>query len=515
VAQGADRFREIWRGLEPRGQLTLIGGALAVVVTLYLVFSFASKPSWSTVDANLNPTDSAAISKALDSAGIPYQLKDGGTAIAVHAGDESRYRVALASKGLPRGEHVGFELFDKKSLGMTDFQQKVDYQRALEGEVDRTIQSIQGISSADVQLVIPDDSLFSQDGPKASAAVLLTTSQQLDPSAVAGIAHLVSGAVKGLSTDAVTITDDTGAMLWPPAGGSGLVASTKLQIQQQYSATLAAQLDALLTQTLGPGKAQARVNAVLNVDQTTLDKVTYGKSTPLATQTDKETLSNKNAAGSVPASGTASNIPAYAGSTAATNGKSSYLHQVGHTDFGVDRTEQHTTVAPGEVQQLSVALLVDKSVPKAELASLQKAVAAAAGIDPKRGDTLQVASVAFNAQPAAAATAAAKSGPLANPIGLARDALIGLGALLFLFFARRGLKKREGESLAEPTWLREIEGAMPVTALEGGQAQLPAPRQKTIDPGQLRREQVAQDVEEIVHNQPEHIAVQVGQWLKE
>ena len=239
----ASRLRDIWRGLEPRGQLTLIGGGLAVLVTLYLVSSFAGRPSWSTVDANLTPADSAAIAKALDSASIPYQLRDGGTAIAVHAGDESRYRVTLASKGLPRGDHVGFELFDKSSLGTTDFQQKVEYQRALEGEIDRTIQTIDGVTSADVQLVIPDDTLFAADAAKASASVVLTTSQQLDPSAVSGVAHLVAGAVKGLDANGVTITDDTGTMLWPPAGGTdGMVASTKLGLEQQYAASLAVQL---------------------------------------------------------------------------------------------------------------------------------------------------------------------------------------------------------------------------------------------------------------------------------
>jgi flagellar M-ring protein FliF len=513
VPKGLDRFKEIWRGLEPRGQLTLVGGALAVVVTLYLVFSFASKPSWTTVDTNLDPADSAAMAKALDSAGITYKINDGGTSISVHEGDQSRYRVALASKGLPHGDHVGFEIFDKTSLGTTDFQQKVNYQRALEGEIDRTIQSIQGISSADVQLVIPDDTLFASESSKASASVLLTTGQQVDATAVAGIAHLVAGAVKGLSTDDVTITDETGAMLWPQAGGNGgLVASTKLQMQNQYNAQLAAQLDALLVQTLGPGKASARVNATLDVDQTTLDKVSYGKSTPLSTQTDKETLSSKNGAATAPA-GTASNIPSYSGTTGS-KGQSSYLHQTGQTDFGVDRTEQHTTVAPGEVQQLSVALLVDKSVPAAEVASLQKAVAAAAGINAKRGDTLQVASVAFGKQATTATTA--KGGPLADPLGLARDALLAVGALLFLFFARRGLKRRERESLAEPTWLREIEGHMPVGELEAADTMaLPPGRVKTIDPAVARRAQVHQEVEEIVRDQPEHIAAQVGQWLKE
>src|SRR3954463_12365646 len=168
------RAKEIWSGLETRSQLTLVGGLVAVLATFFFLYSFASKPSYSTLASNLSPADTGSAEKALAAAGVTYKIENGGTQISVKAGQESQARVALAEKGVLNGGHVGFEIFDKSNLGATDFQQKVDYQRALEGEIARTIEQIQGVSGADVQLVLPDDTLFADEQSKATAAVLVS-----------------------------------------------------------------------------------------------------------------------------------------------------------------------------------------------------------------------------------------------------------------------------------------------------------------------------------------------------
>ena len=348
---GVTRFRDMWKGLDPRGQLTVVGAVLAVVVTGYFLFSFAGKPSYSVLASGINPAQTANIQKALDTAGVSYQIGNGGTQISVKNGQESAARVALASKGISTSAggtgQVGFEIFDKQALGITDFQQKVDYQRALEGEISRQVQQIEGVNSATVQLVLPEDSLFADQASKASAAVLLQDGGTLDASAVSSIAHLVASSVKGLDPQNVTITDDTGALVWPTGDGvGGLTASSKLRSEQLYSSQLAAQINGMLVSTLGSGKAQARVHADLNVDQTEVDKVTYAKKgVPLTVNTTKETLNSKGAA-QLPASGTASNIPTYATSSTA-GGTSNYLNQTSQTDYGIDKTVLRTTVAPG------------------------------------------------------------------------------------------------------------------------------------------------------------------------
>jgi len=505
------RVKDLWKSLEPRGQLTIVASGLLVLVTFVFLYSYASKPSYTTIASGVDPSQAGQMTNALAAAGISYRLGNGGTAVSVPSSSSSQARIALASKGLDNGGQVGFEIFDKMSMSTTDFQQKIDYQRALEGEIDRAIEQIEGVSSADVQLVIPDDTLFVDQSSKASAAVLLTTDGTLDSSTVAGIAHLVASGVKGLDPSEVTITDQTGTLLWPdPNAAGGASAGTKLAADQLYDAQLEGSINAMLASTLGPGKAEARVHADLDVDQTTIDKVTYAKKgTPVQAQTSQEKLKSNGGSAQLPA-GTASNTtttPTYASTSGATN--SNYTNQSSDTTYGVDKSVQKTTVAPGTVNREDVALLVDSSVPAAEVASLKQSVASMAGIDPKRGDTLAVSRLTFAKQPSTPASGS----PLAllgNLVTLVKWAGLALGTAIFLFFVRRGLKRREREGVApEPTWLREIERSVPVAELTAG------PGRATLDPIHARRAALKAEAEEIAEKQPEQLAVQVAEWLKE
>jgi flagellar M-ring protein FliF len=506
------RIRDLWRSLEPRGQLSIVGCALLVLVTFYFLYSYSGQPSYATLATGVDPAQTGQMTKALDAAGISYRVASGGTQIEVRDSQSAQARIALAEKGLTNGGQVGFEIFNKVSMGATAFQQKIDYQRALEGEIDRAIQQIQGISSANVQLVLPEDTLFVDQGSTASAGVLLTATGQLDATTVSGIAHLVAASVKGLDVSKVTITDQQGALLWPNSNAAGGVnASTKLAADQLYSAELASSINAMLISTLGPGKAQARVHADLNVDQTTIDKTTYSKKgTPLQTQVTQEKLKSTGGAPVVPA-GTATNTsPTYPAGGSATS-TSNYTNKSGNTVFGVDKTVQKTTVAPGTVNRLDVALLVDSSVPAATVAGLKKSVASMAGVIPRRGDTLAVSTMTFAKQPTSTTAAGSPiAGIMANPLGLAKYVLLGLATLIFLFMMRRALKRRENEGVApEPTWLREIERSVAVAELEA------VPSRHTLDPASARRAALKAEAEEIAQKQPEQIAVQVSAWLKE
>jgi flagellar M-ring protein FliF len=512
------RAKEIFSGLETRSQITLIGGLVAVIATFFFLYSFASKPSYSTLASNLTPSDTGSAEKALAAAGVTYKTDSGGTQISVLASQLSQARVALAEKGVLNGGHVGFEIFDQSKLGATDFQQKVDYQRALEGEIARTIEQIQGVQSAQVQLVLPDDTLFADEQSKASAAVLVSGGSTLDAATVRGIASLVASSVKGLASDKVTITDETGALLWPTEGsGSGAAsAHTKLEADSLYASQVASQINALLTSTLGAGKAIARVHADLNVDQTTVDKVTYGKkSIALQQNLSQETLKSTGGANATLPAGTTTNTNppgSYAAGANGAGGNSNYNHKTDQTTFGVDKTIQRSVVAPGSVNKLDVALVVDRSIPAAQVTQLQKSVASLAGITPARGDTIAVSRIAFAKQTPAAAT---KESPvasiMANPLGLAKKVLLGLGALIFLFMMRRALKRREGDpAVPEPTWLREIEGGMTVAELEAAPT-MPALPSADVE----RRDQAREAVEEIANNKPEAIAHQVAAWMKE
>ena len=506
------RFREFWHSLEPRGQLTLVGSVLAVVALAFVLFHFASKPSYTVLVTGVNPADSADVAQALDAQGIGYRLVNGGTQVDVVKGQESEAKAALASQGLPSGGHVGLEIFDKQALGATDFQQKVNYQRALEGEIARTIEGMDGISHADVQLVLPTDTLFTEDGNKASAAVMLTTSGLLDAATVKAIAHLVGSSVQGLDPKSVTITDNNGSLLWP-GPESGVSATTKLAAEQQYAAQLSAQANAFLATTLGPDKAQARVHAVLDVDQVSQDSVTYaGKGTPLQSQSESEQLTSQGTGAPAGAAGTATNIPGYAQATTG-SGNSDYQSKKATTQFGVDQTKTHVVKAPGTVQQLDLAILFDESIPADQQIDLRNAVAALVGIDAKRGDTVETAALKFAPPPKVETPKAGPAAVLANPLGLLKWVVVGLGSIVFLFLMRRSLKKREGEGIApEPTWLRQIEGAVSVAQLgPGGSLAV----ERLPDPVREQRELAKNEVEEIVKKEPDRVAAQVGQWIRE
>ena len=501
-------FRSLLANTTTKGKVVMAASALAVLAVMLVMFKVASAPSYTTMLTGLDPAETGKITAALDSSGVGYQIENNGTGLAVVKGQVAQARIALAEKGLPGKGQPGFELFDKQKLGASDFQQKVTYQRALEGQIASTIGQIQGVSGAQVSLVLPEDQLFSQDQTPATAAVLLSGSAtSLDPSAVRGIASLVSSSVKGLKPANVSITDASGTLLWPNSDSSaGSGGANKLTAQARYNTQLQGSLDAMLVQTLGADKARVQVSSDLNVDETSLDKLTYAKKgVPLKTTDETERLRGTGGA-SGGTTGSASNLPSYATSGSA-GGNSNYQRKSTQTDFGVNKTVQRTKVAPGQVNRLSVGLVVDKSVPPAQVAQIKSAVSAAAGIDTTRGDVLNVSQVAF-AKPAAAAPAA---GPAGDIMGYAKYGAVGVGLLAFLFFVMRHLKKRERESLGEPTWLRQIEAPTTLADLEAGRTtrmgalagEMPGPSAT-----RLSAERIAED-------DPERVAQQIRTWMQE
>ena len=502
-------FKSLLANTTPKGKVVMAASALAVLAIMIVMFKVASAPSYTTMLTGLDPAETGKITAALDSSGVSYEIKNNGTALGVVKSQVPQARIALAEKGLPGTGQPGFELFDKQKLGASDFQQKVTYQRALEGQIASTIGQIQGVSGAQVSLVLPEDQLFTDQQSQATAAVLLSGSAtSLDPSAVRGIASLVSSSVKGLKPASVSITDASGTLLWPNSdsgGGSG-GGVNKLTAQARYNTQLQGSLDAMLVQTLGADKARVQVSSDLNVDETSLDKLTYAKKgVPLKTTDETERLRGTGGA-SGGTTGSASNLPSYATSGAA-GGNSNYQRKSTQTDFGVNKTVQRTKVAPGQVNRLSVGLVVDKSVPPAQVAQIKSAVSAAAGIDTTRGDVLNVSQVAF-AKPAATAPAA---GPAGDIMGYAKYGAVGVGLLAFLFFVMRHLKKRERESLGEPTWLRQIEAPTTLADLEAGRTtrmgalagEMPGPSAT-----RLSAERIAED-------DPERVAQQIRTWMQE
>jgi flagellar M-ring protein FliF len=510
-------LRNVITNMTPKGRLVAGGSAVAILLLAFFMMRIAGQASYTTIQAGLDPKQTGKITSALDSKGIKYEIQNNGTALAVDKSQLSEARIALAEKGLPSSAQPGMELLDSQKLGSSDFQQQVTYQRALEGQLASTIGQIDGVGGATVQLVLPQDQLFEDKQSASKASVLLSgSSSSLQPGAVHGIAQLVSGSVKGLDPNNVSITDSTGQLLWPNSEGGatdGQMAATQKQAAEaRYAQSMESNLNAMLVQTLGPGKAQVQVNADLNADQTTLKKLTYGKKgVVLSSKKDNETLKGGagGTAGAGGAAGTGANtVPSYAGAGAGGTG-SNYKHTIQERVNGVDKQVAETHVAPGAVNKQSVSVMVDASVPPKSVAAIRAAVAGAAGITPGRGDKLSVSQVAFAKPPVPA-----KQPATATALGFAKYVAAGIGLLAFLFFVTRHLRRREDQALlGKPVWLREIESPTSLAELERGMDAY----DDTMVLGRGGRPQnpVRAELEELVDREPERVAHQVRAWMNE
>jgi flagellar M-ring protein FliF len=507
-------LRALLANVTPRGRLVLGAVALGTLVVLVLLTRMASAPSYATLMTGLDPAQTGKVTAALDTKGIGYELQNNGTALAVEKGKTAQARIALAGAGLSGSTaQPGYELLDRQKLGTSNFQQQVNYQRALEGEIAKTVEQVDGVGGASVQLVLPDREaqLFSDQSSPATAAVLLSGSTSIDPGSVRGIAQLVTNSVPGLQTDKVTITDGAGQLLWPTGSGDGAATGdggllAKQAAEARYDAQMASAIGAMLARTLGPDKAQVQVHADLDANEATQEQLTYGRrGVALASRSELETLRGGSGAGGGTA-GVGANTPAYAQTGA--GGRSDYRRDSSDDTFGVDKTVTRTRIAPGSINTQQVSVLLDRSVPASALAQIRAAVASAAGIDAGRGDVLTVGQVAFARPPVAAAPS-----PVATYGGYLKYVFVALATLGFLLFVTRQLKRRESETLAgEPTWLSEIAAPRTLAELE----RLEHDDHPThVRPLRTPEQPARLQVEDLVARDPDRVAQQVRAWMAE
>jgi flagellar M-ring protein FliF len=444
--------------LPTRTKAIVAVSAVAILAIAFLMLQVASSPSYATLAAGLAPADTGKYTSALDEAGITYELQSNGTALAVEKAQVSKARIALAGQGLAAtggtGSQEGFELFDKQKLGASDFQNKVTYQRALEGEIARTINGVQGVSGASVQLVLPEDDLFADSSTPATAAVMLSNpADAMEPGAVRGIAQLVASSVKGLKTENVTITDSSGSLLWPNGRqrgrGPGRLQQAgrrgALRPQPRGLADRDARPHARPRQ--GPGAGQRRPQRRQD-DQERARLRQEGH--PLKTTEETEKLRGKGATSGGTA-GTGSNVPTYSAGSGGGSGNNSYDRKSGTTDYGVDKTVSKTEVAPGQVNKMQVALLVDKSVPAAAFTASRTRSRAPPASTP-RAATSSRPSRCRSPRPRPEGRPRADEPARAAEVGRPRS---GRAALLLLHGARHPPPRVRDARRAR--WLREIE----------------------------------------------------------
>jgi flagellar M-ring protein FliF len=418
------------------GQLAILGllTVIAAVAVMWFV-SWINTPSYRVLAAGQTPEETNTIVEQLDTDGIPYKLSNGGTTVMVKEADLSKAKLGVSTVS-GSATVAGLELFDKQGFTTSEFQQRVDYQRALQGELTRAILKMDGVRTATVQLAIPNDRLFKKDSQPVRASVLVGTAGNLQANAVSSIVELVSAAVPGLEAGNVTVTDTRGRVLSSGAMNPSNQ-DTRADRTQAYELALASKAESMLAQVYGPGRVTVRVTADLDFDAKSTERTTYDadNAVPVRRSTSTE---NYTGAGTPP-NGV---VGIEGGNTAAATGNNTYTKEENAQETVVASSVEKTTTAPGSVRSLSAAAVVDKSIePAPDPAAISTLIAAAIGAKNDR-DTIVVQSMTFDENANAgddAATGAASGAP--SP--LLNYVRTGVGAVVLLFvllFLRKSLK---------------------------------------------------------------------------
>jgi flagellar M-ring protein FliF len=525
----------LWGRLSRVQRVALIGTAGGALAFAFLFLSLGRQQTFVTAFTNLDTKDSAAVVEQLKANKIPYEVSADGSTIKVPPRHLADARLKLAAKGLPAGGQVGFELFDKTSFGVTDFVQHLNYQRALEGELARTISTLEQVEAARVHIVVPKQELFlSQQKPATASVVLrLRPGRTLDENALRGIAYLVARSVEGLETKNITVLDASGRILYDGsrAEPGTMLSATQLEMQQKVEKGIEEQVQSLLDRVAGPGRAAVRVKAELDFSQREQTSETYtpggpnNAGVPRSTSTVSETFQGNAATGGQP--GTATNVPnPNLAGPLTTGGVSNYTRNETTTNYEVSKNVEKRVAGPGEIKRLSVSVILDSTIPEQDAMGLRDAVAAAAGINPQRGDQLVVTTAAFTGTSAVEAPPPARSGS-ERIITYAKVAVPLLAALLVLFVVWRMSRSVAPKPLAASAAtvhpaLAGAAAAPHLAAQAGGgtvaggetPVALPEPIRRFETPEQARRRaEIQERMTNLALTNPEAVVEIIHSWM--
>ena len=531
-------------------------------VTIALVGFFAllimrvTAPQMTPLFTDLTLDDSASIVKELDREGVPYELRNDGNIVMVPKDRVARLRMSLAENGLPKGGGVGYEIFDKSdALGTTNFVQNINNLRALEGELARTIRSLDRVQDARVHLVLPDRPLFSRDKVDATASIVVKVRGSLEPQQVRAIRHLVATAVTGLKPERVSIVDEQGQLLADGASddaNGGDVSSDERQAA--FEKRLRQQVEAIVTSVVGPGHARVQLTADFDFNRVTQTSDKYDPEGRVvrSSQTREETSATNDGrdnqvtvGNEIPGGGQRQTTAADA--NASPRDQSRKSEEI--VNYEISKTTKTEVIEGGRVNRVSVAVLVDGTYgkndkgevayqprSKEEIDQIAALVRSAIGFDQKRGDQVEVVNLRFaetpaipNAEPSGWLSALQFSkDDIMRAIEMVVMGLLGFVVLLMVVrpLVRRIIAPDERNLAALPAGVAVGNGlpgesvAATATVMEGGEP-LKAELSKTskmIDLAQVRGQVHAQSVQkvgEIADKNPQETVSIIRQWLHE
>ncbi len=479
LRQILQQFTAFWAKLPTPKRLALIGVTVGVLAIGSVIAILGTRDHFALLYTDLATQDAAAIVQKLEAQQIPHRLDANGTSILVPEERVHALRLELASAGLPKGTGVGFEIFDRSQIGATEFEQQVNLRRALEGELARSIMTVDGVKSARVHLVMPEHRLFAVREESASASVVLKLS---NPDAfgkreVAAIVHLVAAAVPGLSHDRVSVVSTEGLTLHRPVSDTTQGGGEMADLREEQARTVASQLESdvrdQLERVVGPGNADVRVNVTLDAAARERTEEHYDQDKVALRSEHKveELTAGASEAGVAGVPGARSNLPdAPADSAQAKDDRNSAPPGPGNSvirrsdtrNWEVDRVTEKTTTPAGGIGRLSVAVLLNGKyeqhgktsvfVPRNadEVAALDRIVKSAVGFDATRGDVVELKSAEFARPTTVDGEEAAKPLlPYRRYLPYAAAALAALFLLSIVVLSwRRGKAKKKSATLA-------------------------------------------------------------------
>lgn len=463
----ADRFQDLvqqFSALSPVRQLTLVATAVGSLAFFYWIAVGTGTTEYRTLYRGLEDAEAAQVVDALAAERIEYRIADGGTAIEVPINRVHEARMRVASRGLPSGASPGFEIFDQGTFGVTDFVQKVNYHRALQGELARSIEQVEGVEKVRVQLAIPQrKALVRKDERQASASVVvrLRAGFDLEPDQIRGIVHLVASSVEGLDVAQVTLVDNRGRLLAPqsdmdaaPGGGPSM-----LNASRSLERELEDQVESILEPTVGLGRVVAKVNARVDWTQTEKTEEIFDPNSQIERSTQRETENSSDSTSEGGVVGIVANSPEASPPGAATGTDSSSSRTSETINYELSKTVSRHVLPTGKVERLSIAVLLDgkpvvvgaggAEAPEGEpgeapaftpwssdeLAEFEQLAKRAVGFSAERGDEISVINAPFHALEA---TEFDEPSPLTpDLIALLMTVLQGIAFVIGLFLFSR------------------------------------------------------------------------------
>jgi flagellar M-ring protein FliF len=510
MADLKEQSLRLWQNLGKKERYMILGSAI-LIFAIILAWSYwwGGRPDLVPLFTEMEAKDAGEVSAKLKEMKVSHEIGGNGNAILVPAKDVYRIRLELASQGLPRG-NKGFEIFEQSKFGATEFQNKVNLVQALQGELARTIEQLSEVEKARVHIVLSEDSLYKKNEKPATASIMLKlrNGTQLSKEQVKGIVNLVAHSIQGLKPENITVVDQLARVLNEENDSNSVAGAnatiTQIEMTKKVQDDLQKNLQSLLEQVLGPNKAAARVNVELSFDQRTVDRQVFepvvdDKGIIRSSQDINETFkgSSPNAPGGVP--GTTSNVPGYVTANAS---QSDYEKKEVTRNYEINETKEKVIATPGSIKRLTVAVLVDASINKAQQDSLLRTVTSAIGVNAARGDTVSVESITFSTEAADKQRKEELDYENQQKQALWLKIAIAVAVVLgILYILRmRNLRKEQREEM-------DAETAAALESMPIGEPELTA---QEIQLAEQRKE-----LEKIAKTKPEDVAQLIKVWLSE